>query len=297
MQNADESTASHAPAIQLGLRENAAQFALLVVVNAFVARWPVGAELHAVAPSASSTWSHRRRALVHRRLRHHQGPGELRRWTPRRSIRSQTDPGRRMAGRPQMPCPDVGADLDVDPHAQTGLWVSARADVVSDGHHEKWISSGASGVDSPWASTNSRAISPWQRPLATAVAGRPRPPRDPLTVWRLSFSRLDCRRWSCGRPRLIGSGVERDCAGGRRPDAERSFLANSRSRSESLVGQPGRTCEQPQRRNGLGPVADRLRGGADVGRADRGPRCHLSRHLGHCSTRWAACPTVWAASG
>ena len=29
-------TASHAPAIQLGLRENAAQFALLVVVNAFV---------------------------------------------------------------------------------------------------------------------------------------------------------------------------------------------------------------------------------------------------------------------
>ena len=26
-----------------------------------------------------------------------------------------------------VPRPDVGADLDVDPHAQTGLWVSARA--------------------------------------------------------------------------------------------------------------------------------------------------------------------------
>ena len=125
--------------IRLGLRENLPQFALLVVVNAFVGRdggpraqHPAG-DRRAGIPCRCACGD----PVVHRRFRHHQSPDQLWRRTVCRSLRAQARPRRRLAGRDSGAVPaDVGTGLVVDRGGQRAAGRQPGAHLVDDGDHE-----------------------------------------------------------------------------------------------------------------------------------------------------------------
>ena len=126
-------------AVRLGLRENAAQFTLLVVINAFVGAM-VGMERSILPPLAEQEFhlvARTRRALIHRRLRSDEGGHELCRRAPGRSRRTQTRARRGMAGRGTGSVhADVGAELELDPRGQRAARHQSGLHLVDDGDHE-----------------------------------------------------------------------------------------------------------------------------------------------------------------
>ena len=116
-------------AVRLGLRENLAQFSLLVVVNAFVGAM-VGMERTILPPIAEQEFhlaAQDRGALVHRRVRRHEGAHELPRRTALGPLRAQARARRRLARRRAGAVPaDVGADAGPGCSSPTRCSASAR---------------------------------------------------------------------------------------------------------------------------------------------------------------------------
>ena len=84
----------------------------------------------------------------------------------------------------------------------------------------------------------------------------------------------------------------------RRADQPAGVRADQLQGAGTVLGQPGRPGQQPQRRPGLGSVPDPVRRRRTVGRQDRHPRRRSTRPCGasgSCSP--ARCPTGGAASG
>jgi hypothetical protein len=156
--------------VRLGLRENLAQFSLLVLVNAFVGAM-VGMErsiLPAIAEQEFHLAAKHRGALVHRGVRRHQGAHELPRGALVRPLRAQARARRRVARRRPGALPaDVGAELGVGALRQRAAGREPGAHLVDHRHHE----------DRPRGPEEARARDGAQRVRGYfAVASAPSPP-------------------------------------------------------------------------------------------------------------------------
>ena len=132
-------TAPTESGIRLGLRENLAQFALLVGVNALVGGM-IGQErtvLPLLADRRVRARQVHRHAHLHRRVRHRQSRHQLLRRHPLRPLRPQTRPRRRLDHRrPRPPPADVGTHLGMGGVRQRPARRQPRPHLVDHGHHE-----------------------------------------------------------------------------------------------------------------------------------------------------------------
>ena len=127
------------PAVRLGLRENVAQFTLLVIVNAFVGAM-VGMErsiLPAIAEQDFHLVARYGGVVVHRRIRRDQGAHELRRGPAGRPSRAEAGArrglGHRDTGAIYL---DVGAELELDSRGERAVGHQSGLHVVNHRDHE-----------------------------------------------------------------------------------------------------------------------------------------------------------------
>ena len=185
------------------------------------------------------------RADVPRRVRGHQGARQPRRRRPRRSVRAQAGPRRRLAGRPAgAAAPDLGADVGLGRPRERPARGQPGPDLVDDGDHEDRPRrpGPARPRDGPERGrrvrrrrrhrARDRAASPTVRAAAGAV-----PPRARLR--RRSARRFGALRPGDERPRRASSSADADGAAAKPAWRPSSRARRFRDRSLSAACQAG----------------------------------------------------------
>ena len=236
--------------VRLGLRENLAQFSLLVVVNAFVGAM-VGMErsiLPAIAEQEFSPRGKHRGALVHRRLRRDQGADAT--TSPDASPTASgastcSSRGWLVAAARAVPA-DVGAELELGARRQRAARRQPGAHLVDDGDHEDRSrrTAEARARDGPQRvrrllrrggqRARDRLDRGALRPAARAVLPRRRLRRRSGSLLSV-FAVRETKHH-------VAAEVEaaRRAPRERAPDAARGLLAHDAARPEPLERQPGR---------------------------------------------------------
>ena len=277
--------------VALGLRANAGQFALLVGVQALDRRDGRPGADGPAAHGDPDLRAHRGRlgADVPRRLRDHEGADEPRGRAARRSLRAAAGPHRRLARRGAgAAAAHLGTELGMGRRRERPARHQPGSDVVGRGDDEGRSRRAPPARARPRPERGRRlqrgrrdgardrihrgSGGPPTRAVRARACGRGRGPRR---CRRLPFAR---RGITCSLEHGL---VERSA----RPSWRTVVLRTSLLRSVALGREPGRSRQQPQRRDGVGPAAALLRGGGPVAHGDRRARGRVSADVGDVPAR------------
>ena len=257
---------SDRPAIRLGLWENLAQFTLLVIVNAFVGAM-VGMERSILPAIAEQEFHLAARTAV---LSFIVVFGVTKALTNYAAGRFADRVGRKqvlVAGWVvAVPVPFMLM------WAPSWNWILVANALLGVSQGFTWSTTvimkidlvGQSVVGWRWALTNSPDMWPSPAPPCSRVGSPPDTDYAGSVLSRRRIRRRRSRPVGAARSRDVRARrarIETSSCVGTRGKPTRGFLANDVDRSQSLDHQPGRSCEQPERRHGVGPVSPVFRDG------------------------------------